>query len=114
MGISRRTLEQLDHPDRRPEEADLAQPLGFDHPHCKAALALDVIEHLDDDHAALSRLEKLLRSGGALIVSVPARPDLFTEFDAIQGHRRWDVPQTLRGAFTDSGLRLECVFWWGW
>jgi SAM-dependent methyltransferase len=114
MDISRRTLEQLDRPDRRLVEADLAQPLGFDHPLCDAALALDVIEHLDDDRAALSRLGKLLRPGGALIVSVPARPDLFTEFDAIQGHRRRYMPQTLREAFVDSGLRLERVFWWGW
>ena len=46
----------------------------------------------------------LLRPAGILIVSVPALPTLFTEFDAIQGHRRRDSPETLGAAFADSGL----------
>ena len=48
-----------------------------------------------------------------VVVSVPARPDMFTEFDAIQGHRRRYLPGTLRAAFEGSGLALEQVFWWG-
>jgi hypothetical protein len=38
---------------------------------------------------------------------------MFTEFDAIQRHRRRYLPETLRAAFADSGLRLERIFWWG-
>jgi hypothetical protein len=48
-----------------------------------------------------------------VIVSVPALPDLYGEFDAIQGHRRRYLSDTLRRAFADSGLVLERVFWWG-
>ena len=107
LDISRRTLEKLDRPGRRLIEADLARPLGRDAPVCDAALALDVIEHLDDDRAAIRRLGSLVRPGGVLIVSVPALPELFTEFDAIQGHRRRYLPETLRAAFAGSGLELE-------
>ena len=46
-------------------------------------------------------------------VSVPARPDLFSEFDTIQGHRRRYLPETLRGAFEGSGLKIESILWWG-
>ncbi len=113
LDISRRTLEQLDRPQRRLIEADLARPLGRDAPICDAALALDVIEHLDDDRAAIHQLGSLVRPGGVLIVSVPALPELFTEFDAIQGHRRRYLPGTLRAAFAGSGLQLEQTFWWG-
>ena len=66
-------------------------------------LALDVIEHLDDDRAAVRRLGELVRPGGIVVVSVPALPELFTEFDAIQGHRRRYLPETLRAAFAGTG-----------
>jgi 2-polyprenyl-3-methyl-5-hydroxy-6-metoxy-1,4-benzoquinol methylase len=115
MDISRRTLEQLDRPDRALYVADLTRDLaegagagGFD-----AVLALDVIEHIDDDRAAVARLGHLARPGGLVIVSVPALPELFTEFDAIQGHRRRYRPETLRAAFAGCGLNVERVFWWG-
>jgi SAM-dependent methyltransferase len=72
-----------------------------------------VIEHLDDDRAAVAQLGTLVRPGGALILSVPALPALFTEFDAIQGHRRRHLPETLGAAFADPGLLLDRFFWWG-
>lgn len=113
LDISRLTLQAIDRPGRRLIEADLARPLpprasGYD-----AVLALDVIEHLDDDRAAVRRLGTLARPGGRVIVSVPALPDLFGEFDAIQGHRRRYLPDDLKAAFEGSGLDLERLFWWG-
>jgi hypothetical protein len=56
---------------------------------------------------------QLLLPGGVAVVSVPARPDLFSEFDRIQGHRRRYLPDSLRAAFADSGLRVSQIFWWG-
>jgi SAM-dependent methyltransferase len=113
MDISRRALERLDRPGRTLIEADLNRPIGRDAVPYDAVLALDVIEHLDDDRTAVRRLGSLARPGGYVIVSVPALPDLYSEFDAIQGHRRRYLPDTLRQAFADSGLDLERVFWWG-
>ncbi|MBI3694866.1 MAG: class I SAM-dependent methyltransferase [Acidobacteria bacterium] len=113
LDISRRSLERLDRPDRQLIEADLTQPLPTGTPVYDAVLALDVIEHLDDDRTAVTRLAQLVRPGGALVVSVPALPELFSEFDAVQGHRRRYTPDTLRQAFASSGLRLERTLWWG-
>ena len=48
-----------------------------------------------------------------MVVSVPARPDLFSEFDTIQGHRRRYLPETLERAFQGADLELERTFWWG-
>ncbi len=111
--VSRRALERLDRPGRTLIEADLTRlpPAGagrFD-----AVLALDVIEHIDDDRAVVAGLGGLLSPGGVLVVSVPALPELYTEFDAIQGHRRRYLPETLGAAFAGSGLDLQQVFWWG-
>lgn len=116
LDLSRRALEQLDaeRPGRRLIQADLAQGLppsvsdSFD-----AVLALDVIEHLDDDRAAVARLAQLLRPGGWLLLSVPALPELWSEFDTIQGHRRRYRPDSLKAAFLDSGLSAPSILWWG-
>jgi SAM-dependent methyltransferase len=116
LDVSRRTLERLDRSGRRLIEADLAQPLqtGLEATEtADAVLALDVLEHLDDDRGAIRRLGRLAAPGDVVIFSVPALPDLFSEFDAIQGHRRRYLPDTLRAAFDDTGLHLERVFWWG-
>ena len=95
LDVSRQALERLDRPDRRLIEADLTRPFGsaaIAHAAFDAVLALDVIEHLDDDRAALASLGRLVRPGGLMIVSVPALPELFSEFDRVQGHRRRYLP----------------------
>jgi SAM-dependent methyltransferase len=113
MDVSRRTLDELDRPGRRLIEADLTRPMAPDIPAHDAVLALDVIEHLDDDAAAVGRLASLTKPGGYVVVSVPALPEMYGEFDRIQGHRRRYLPSGLRAAFADSGLVVERVFWWG-
>jgi SAM-dependent methyltransferase len=106
-------LERLDRPGRALYLADLTRafPTGIEP--FDAVLALDVIEHIDDDRGALARLADVVRPGGTVVVSVPALPEFFTEFDAVQGHRRRYTPETLRLAFSGSALEVERVFWWG-
>lgn len=113
LDVSRRSLELLDAPGRTLVEANLAQPPPSDAPLFDAVLALDVIEHLDDDRAAVANLARFARPGGTVMVSVPALPELFSEFDAVQGHRRRYTPDTLVQAFEQSGLVLERMLWWG-
>ncbi len=114
LDVSRRALDGLDRPDRELVVADLTQPLPGSVTPFDAVLALDVIEHLDDDREAVARLGELARpAGGVVVVSVPARPDLFSEFDEVQGHRRRYLPETLRAAFEGTGLEVESIFWWG-
>lgn len=113
LDVSRRALERLDAPGRSLVEADLTRSFGREVEPFAAVLALDVIEHLDDDRAAVANLAGLVAPGGVLIASVPALPDMFSEFDAIQGHRRRYEPESLRGSFAGSGLEVERVSWWG-
>ena len=111
--ISRRILEMIDQPNRKLVELDFNQQLPENHEKFDALLALDVIEHIDDDRAAVAGMARLLNDGGVAIVSVPALPELFSEYDSIQGHRRRYLPHTLRDAFLETGLEVQDIFWWG-
>jgi SAM-dependent methyltransferase len=113
LDISRRILELVDQPRRRLIEADLNQPPPASREIFAGALLLDVIEHLDDDRATLRRIAPLVQPNGTLVVSVPALPELFSEFDRIQGHRRRYLPETLRAAFDGTGFAVQKIFWWG-
>jgi SAM-dependent methyltransferase len=116
LDVCRQALERLDRPDRPLIEADLTRSFGpsaVAHSAFDAVLALDVIEHVDDDGAALTNMGRLVRPGGIMIASVPALPELFSEFDRVQGHRRRYQPENLRAAFDQTGLAIEQLFWWG-
>ena len=113
LDISRRALQQLDRPYRTLYLHDILKPRPENADRFDAVLALDVIEHIDDDNKAVRALGAFLGEGGVLIVSVPAMPELFSEFDAIQGHRRRYTLETLRSACDDPAAKLENTFWWG-
>jgi SAM-dependent methyltransferase len=53
-----------------------------------AVLALDVIEHVDDDGGALSEMFRIVRPGGGLLITVPQHQWLWSEVDEFSHHRR--------------------------
>jgi 2-polyprenyl-3-methyl-5-hydroxy-6-metoxy-1,4-benzoquinol methylase len=54
-------------------------------------VALDVIEHIEDDQEALAKMRAALRPDGRLVLSVPALPWLYGPKDVAVGHyRRYD------------------------
>lgn len=71
--------------------------------------ALDVIEHLDDDRAALAELKRVLKPGGLLVVSVPAYKLLWTYWDDILGHRRRYTTGMMKEVVEAAGLRVRKV-----
>ncbi len=66
--------------------------------------AFEVLEHLEDDAAALAEWVAHLRPGGTLLISVPAFQDRFGPADEMVGHfRRYDPP-ALRLLLRRAGL----------
>jgi SAM-dependent methyltransferase len=53
-----------------------------------AIVSSNVLEHVVDDEACLGAMWTLLRPGGTLALYVPARPELFSDFDREVGHQR--------------------------
>jgi SAM-dependent methyltransferase len=67
------------------------------------ATCLDVIEHIEEDGSALRELRRVVRSGGFLLVTVPAYPWLWSSHDLINGHHRRYTRKTLLGVARDAG-----------
>lgn len=56
-----------------------------------SCVALNVLEHIEDDHAALGRMARVVRPGGSVVVLVPAFSWLYGPIDRNLGHfRRYD------------------------
>ena len=113
LDVSRKILDQLDRPHRQLIEADLSRPMPGSLPTYDCVLARDVIEHIDDDHQAAWELGRLLNPGGRAVFSVPALPELYSEFDEVQGHRRRYTAQSLRTCLEEANLVVEDMLWWG-
>lgn len=59
-------------------------------------VATDVIEHIVDDRAAVEKLKRLVKPGGRLVLTIPARQDLMGYHDEVLGHFRRYSSRTVR------------------
>jgi len=74
-----------------------------------AVLLLDVLEHLDDDRAALQTAAGLLKPGGIIVATVPAYQWLWSPRDEFHHHRRRYSRADFRGLLTLPQLRVEVL-----
>jgi SAM-dependent methyltransferase len=70
-------------------------------------LALDVLEHLDDDFGALAEFHRAVRPGGRLIVTVPALPWLWGPHDEVNQHKRRYRRPELRERLVETGWIVD-------
>ncbi|HVV20559.1 MAG TPA: methyltransferase domain-containing protein [Pseudonocardiaceae bacterium] len=86
--------------------ADLGADETFD-----LVCAFEVLEHIEDDEAAVREWASRVRPGGWLMLSVPAHQSRFGPWDELVGHFRRYEPDGMRDllrrcGFTDVDLRL--------
>jgi SAM-dependent methyltransferase len=70
-------------------------------------LALDLLEHIEDDAAACREFARVLRPEGLLLVTVPACPWLWSEHDEALDHLRRYRASRLRRVLAGAGFRVE-------
>jgi SAM-dependent methyltransferase len=96
------------HSRHRPANVDYIigsiEALPFVEKSFDAVLALDVLEHLDDDLAGLREAARLVKPGGLLLITVPALPILWGAMDVVAHHRRRYVKDTLCRLFVRANL----------
>lgn len=71
-----------------------------------AVVCLNVLEHVEDDAAALANLAAVLAPGGRLCLQVPALPAIFGTMDAADGHRRRYRRAEVGRAVRAAGLEI--------
>ncbi|MDA0633673.1 methyltransferase domain-containing protein [Nonomuraea sp. MCN248] len=85
---------------------DLSCGATLDRP-VETAIAINVLEHFEDDAALLTLLARSVVPGGTLVLWVPAYQSLYGDFDRKVGHFRRYTPATLRDAAVRAGLEVE-------
>jgi SAM-dependent methyltransferase len=80
--------------------------------HFDSLVALDVIEHIEDDRAALAAFRRALKPTGRLVLSVPALSALYGPKDEAIGHYRRYDKRPLLALIEQSGFRIEKVRYW--
>ena len=71
--------------------------------------AFDVIEHIEDDHAALAAIATKLKRGGKFMMTVPAHPWMWTAHDVANHHKRRYSKKALRSLVEGSPMRLDRI-----
>lgn len=74
-----------------------------------SVVAINVLEHIEDDSGALRSLASMVEPGGRVVLWVPGYQQLYGDFDRAVGHVRRYTPSTLRAAIVGAGLRPEHV-----
>jgi len=96
---------------RRRGQLRLVRDRGEELPVASAAVdiitALDLLEHIPDDGAALREFARVLRPGGLLILTVPAGPALWSEHDEALDHLRRYRRAQLRRLLERAGFAVQ-------
>ena len=71
--------------------------------------AFDVIEHIDDDGAALAAIATKLKPGGKFMMTVPAHPWMWTAHDVANHHKRRYSKRALKALIEGSPMKLDRI-----
>lgn len=70
---------------------------------------LDVLEHVPDDLTSLRAIHRRLKPGGALLLTVPANPWMWSAHDSAHHHFRRYTKKQLEDLFLRSGLEVQLL-----
>ncbi len=71
------------------------------------AVALDVIEHVEDDRAAVAAISRCLKPGGHFLATVPAYQWMWSGHDVAHHHKRRYRRLAFTQLFLDAGLTIR-------
>jgi SAM-dependent methyltransferase len=89
--------------------APLPKLAGVPRRHYDLIGAFDVIEHIDDDRAAIASIAARLKPGGKFVMTVPAHQWMWSAHDTVNHHKRRYSKRSLRALIAGSPLKLDRV-----
>ena len=84
--------------------------LPYDDNSVQVAIALDVLEHLEDDKTAWSELLRVTAPGGLVIVNVPSFMQLWSDWDVSLGHVRRYTLSTFKELIRPTENQFQTLF----
>lgn len=91
--------------------APLPQLAGIDRASYDLIAVLDVVEHIEDDVAALEAMAECLKPGGKILITVPAHQWMWSAHDVVNHHHRRYSKATLDAAIRGAGLTHNGLRW---
>lgn len=88
--------------------------LPFEDQTFDCVLATDIIEHVDDDAAALREICRVLKPGGQVLITVPAFMSLWGVQDIVGQHKRRYRASELRTRVEMAGLTTQRSFYFNY
>jgi len=110
-----------DRPEVEAYQLDLHDALPDVGARVSTVVAINVLEHIEQDSKSLAELASLVEPGGRIVLWVPGYMQLYGDFDRRVGHVRRYTPETLHQAIIDAGLialetrpvnLLGGIAWW--
>ena len=90
-------------------DAPLPELAGVPSGHFDMVAAFDVVEHIEDDQAALAAIAGRLKPGGKFVATVPAHQWMWSAHDVVNHHHRRYSHKGFRRLIESSPLRLERI-----
>jgi SAM-dependent methyltransferase len=87
--------------------APLPELAGVKNRHYDLIGAFDVIEHIEDDRAAIAAIAAKLKPGGKLVMTVPAHQWMWSAHDTVNHHKRRYSKRDLKALIEGSPLKLD-------
>ena len=116
MASQRHDFASLDISSHSSESRSMLKSRRFD-----TVVCINVLEHVQDDVAAVAAMADVVQPGGAVAILVPAHPTLFGQYDEMEGHFRRYSRSGLSRLIAGSGLdvvrlhrfnMLGAAGWW--
>ena len=70
---------------------------------------LDVIEHVEDDHAGLASIVRRLAPGGRVLITVPAHQWMWSAHDQLNHHHRRYSKKKFEALIVGAGLKIDRI-----
>ena len=82
--------------------------------HFDFIIMLEVLEHIEDDKNVLKKINSLLNSDGFLLLSVPAKKELWAASDELVGHVRRYEKEEIKNILNEAEFKIIKFYSYGY